>query len=380
MKRKIKKLLVLISALISASMVHITYLGNTENIKRRISNREKYDNQAKRSQGKGDFMYINGVGRFLKPFRKKTSASFGENTIREKDSHRNKFISRCRQWLKDSALINKTNIEEANNVKGDIGLTNPPSKNKKCTETLNTKLEDAEISNLTKQVTNKQNPLHALTIDEQRQHEIVIETEKRRHRYFGPELRPMLTSWHQFSAANNVSYFLTAGSLIGAFLHEDALLGDSDIDIMIDREDIKNLAKVQSKRNFQFNEEDDQFRLILQRDWQQEAVKKRRRFTCDGSLTTYLEDTCSFQDPIARLIRNMMYIDIFDYHLEGHIFKWYGDKTKPVNQIFPLKECRFMNLTTFCPHNSESFLKTHYGEERYNQILREDSNRFRNLN
>ena len=158
MKRRIKKRLLLAVSLVAFFLVCITYLENTENNERKqgyrqTNNPEKYDIKERGTHSKGDFMYINGVARFVKPFRIKTSVSFDQDAIREKS----RFISRCRQWLKDSTSKQKKNSKDVN-IEGTEIPNNNSSKTKKCTDISNTnptKLVKNEKLNLNESVSFK---------------------------------------------------------------------------------------------------------------------------------------------------------------------------------------------------------------------------------
>jgi len=175
-------------------------------------------------------------------------------------------------------------------------------------------------------------------------------------------LRIILQRWIELSRLANISYFISTGTLLGSWRNGDIIPYDSDLDVMIDSRDNKKLDKLKDIRNF--TESDNKFHLILQEDWKLE-YKKRRRFKCNGKKVEEYSDECSFQEPLGRLIKGNRHLDIYDYTVRNDTVydpsEW--EKTYPLNDIVPLRYCKFMGYTTFCPNKPLTILKAFYGDK-----------------
>lgn len=195
--------------------------------------------------------------------------------------------------------------------------------------------------------------------------------------YHGKYLKKLLTAWNSFTENFHIEYFLSAGSLFGAFLHGDTIGCDSDLDVLIDKKDMHILEKYsEAKLTEVIFKHDNTFRLILQRDWRIDELGKRRRFRCDGKRTQHYEDSCSFQDAVGRLIFNRHHIDIFAYRTaNGNVINLIDNKTAKIEEIFPLQQCRFLGVNTMCPRRVKYFLKLHYGYKYFHKVLRKQYNK-----
>lgn len=204
-----------------------------------------------------------------------------------------------------------------------------------------------------------------------------VDSERIEHRgkcktgeYFGDVLKPILQSWDDLAQANKISYFLTAGSLFGAYLHGDLIDCDSDLDVLINRKDMSKLEAIQNKRDFNDKDEDNVFRLILQYDWRIANETNRRRFSCNDTLYQKKVDECSFVDPMGRYLYNNRYIDIYSYTEQGErIANLIFDRFIHHKYIFPLKRCDMIGVNTYCPKDTESFLKVHYDKKKFDYLI-----------
>lgn len=174
--------------------------------------------------------------------------------------------------------------------------------------------------------------------------------------------------WVKLAAQNNITYFITTGTLLGAWRNEDIIPYDRDVDVLIDARDDEKVEAIKDNRTFRVT--DEKFHLVIQEDWRQ-PYSLRRRFMCHGKHVTKYKDHCSFQEPLGRLIKGPHHLDIYDYHVVVNattmLNQWVvdpseGGKKYLYNSIFPLKTCRFMGVDTFCPHNPVSVLEAHYGK------------------
>lgn len=178
-------------------------------------------------------------------------------------------------------------------------------------------------------------------------------------------LTPVLLEWHKLTFQENITYFLTAGALFGAFLQGRPIDCDTDLDVLVDYNDVPKLTKIQTKRNFSDFARDGVGRVVIQMDWMIKNDLVRRRFNCKGKRVNQLTDACSFQEPIGRFMYNTFYLDIFSYKHEGdYITDLIDGGTLHRNDIFPRKRCKIMDVETFCPKDTELFLRMHYGSDR----------------
>ena len=174
-------------------------------------------------------------------------------------------------------------------------------------------------------------------------------------------LTKIFKRWIEIATKNNITYFLTCGTLLGAWRNADVIPYDTDLDIIIDGEDNVKLEAIKDSRR---SMSDDKFHLILEEDWKL-PYSKRRRFNCDGKLVPVYSDECSFQEPLGRLIKEGRHLDIYDFKLEnGKLYdpsEW--KKEFQAVDVFPLKKCKFMGLETFCPKHPLSILHEFYGKD-----------------
>ena len=174
-------------------------------------------------------------------------------------------------------------------------------------------------------------------------------------------LHAIFKRWVEIAEINNITYFLTTGTLLGAWRNEDIIPYDRDIDVLIDGRDNVKLELIKDERNFV--ESDNKFHLILEEDWRQ-PYNRRRRFKCNGKLVSRYSDHCSFQEPLGRLIKGYHHLDIYDYKLENGMLsdpsEW--EKKYPSTEVFPLKKCKFMGIMAYCPKNPKPILQAFYGK------------------
>ena len=167
--------------------------------------------------------------------------------------------------------------------------------------------------------------------------------------------------WLKIAKKYNITYFLTTGTLLGAWRNQDVIPYDPDMDVLIDTKDSEKIVKLKSKRNIARTDTNPY--IIIQEDWEL-PYAKRRRFKCDGEQVKEYSDQCSFQEPLGRLIADNRQIDIYDYKIENKKLidpsEW--EKEYPTKDIFPLKKCMFMKLETVCPKNPRVILEAFYGK------------------
>ena len=73
-------------------------------------------------------------------------------------------------------------------------------------------------------------------------------------------------------------------------------------------------------------------------------------------------DECSLIVRAARLLRGNQYLDIFGLQIldDGRAFDRYKQKYFKTADIFPAKDCHFMDILTKCPKNSRNVLEKLY--------------------
>lgn len=74
-----------------------------------------------------------------------------------------------------------------------------------------------------------------------------------------PMLVEMLLYFHKYCEENNLSYFLTGGTLLGAVRHKGFIPWDDDIDLIVPRNDYEKLI-------FDFNNVSDRYKIISCKD------------------------------------------------------------------------------------------------------------------
>lgn len=175
-------------------------------------------------------------------------------------------------------------------------------------------------------------------------------------------LTTIFKKWIEITAALEIPYFLSCGTLLGAWRNGDVIPYDTDIDVLIDNRHAVKLEKIQNKRNF--SPYDGKLRIILQKDWRL-PYDDRRRFACDGRHVPAYEGECSFQEPLGRLLKDGLHLDIFDYKIDkGKIYdpsEWKKEYLE--SDVFPLKKCRFLEQVTYCPKKPTAVLFEFYGNK-----------------
>ena len=175
------------------------------------------------------------------------------------------------------------------------------------------------------------------------------------------EYREVMQYWVDLAKQLNLTYFLSCGSLIGAWRDEQIIPWDTDLDVLLDSKDNIKLDRIKDKRPFG---DDDKVRVILQEDWRLLPYSKRRRLTCANKEVPAYSGLCAFQDPVGRIIKRDWYMDIYDYTIKDGYVNDLVDYLKlyKVEDVFPRKKCKFMDIETICPTNPHAVLKVIYGD------------------
>ena len=86
-----------------------------------------------------------------------------------------------------------------------------------------------------------------------------------------------------------------------------------------------------------------------------------------------MEDKCSFQEPMARLIKGNLFLDVFAFYngvdavedpSENRLKKYHK------NDFYPFRPCSFMGLQASCPNNSWEVLRLYFGSDNLEPIYK----------
>ena len=95
--------------------------------------------------------------------------------------------------------------------------------------------------------------------------------------------RELFRRWAALAEKHNVSYALACGSLLGQYRNEDMIPWDTDIDVYVDMKYYRHLKRLGHPRNFRGNS-DDEYRLIVQPDFDVRGEREPRRWNCVGEV------------------------------------------------------------------------------------------------
>ena len=173
----------------------------------------------------------------------------------------------------------------------------------------------------------------------------------------------ILNNWIRVAKEHDIRYFLTAGSLLGAWRDEEVIPYDADMDIRVHIDDFDKLFPLRQKKFVWESNDDYDFHIYFTRDWRL-PYNLRRRFSCKGKRVYEYEGQCSFTDPTARMIYR-------NWHLDLYAFTTYQDTVKFMphdaafeyrkEDILPVTRCMFMGIETRCPQKPTAIFKNLYG-------------------
>ncbi|CAH3015190.1 unnamed protein product [Porites evermanni] len=180
----------------------------------------------------------------------------------------------------------------------------------------------------------------------------------------------ILRHWIQISKQNNIEYVLACGSLLGAMRDGDVIPYDSDVDVLVEHGYFSILERLSVKRDF--NPSDGKIRLVVQPEFALNiSMDDRRRFNCEGKETIEMEDKCSFQEPMARLIKGNLFLDVFAFYNRVDVVEDPSEnrlKKYHKNDFYPFRPCSFMGLQASCPNNSWEVLRLYFGSDNLEPI------------
>ena len=153
---------------------------------------------------------------------------------------------------------------------------------------------------------------------------------------------------------------------------------DQDVDIQILNDDVPKLESLAHHRSRDtFYKGPDTSRLVVQEDWELDLeCNRRREFDCSGDLITAARekvttewDKCVFSGLTARLFdldptfEDVM-VDIFHFTTrQGFVRCSCSNNRWSHGEMFPLKRCKFLGSSTWCPNNSGVVLRELYPKE-----------------
>jgi hypothetical protein len=187
----------------------------------------------------------------------------------------------------------------------------------------------------------KNNPDYLCTLDTKR----CFSNEMSPHyhyEYFG-ENTPICCATHLYNILkdvtvvlekNNLEYFISFGTLLGAVRHGGLIPWDTDTDILIS--------------------EKDKHKVI-------EILKE--------TLPSHYSVTEDKDDIVGSIVRvnlsenNTLHIDLFTYIEEANEIVFGYERRFAKEEVFPLKKIPFYNYEIFAPHDIEKQLMTFYGKD-----------------
>lgn len=134
---------------------------------------------------------------------------------------------------------------------------------------------------------------------------------------------------------HHIQYFISFGTLLGSVRHGGIIPWDTDIDIIISKDDQERIYQ------------------ILQQD-----LKKQY-------LTRIDQNENLVGGEVVRVFfseKNYLHVDLFPYVKSGDTLSFYEQKTFKLEDIFPLSKVSFYDFTVSAPKEVEGHLLSLYGE------------------
>ena len=174
-------------------------------------------------------------------------------------------------------------------------------------------------------------------------------------------LRALLQSWIKIAEERKIRYFLTDGSLLGAWRDGDQIPYDYDLDIRVHVDDLRKIYPLRERKKSwnPYLEKGDH--IYFTPDWEM-PYEIRQRYACNGKRVRMYQGECSFTDPPARLINGDKHIDIFVYQTYEQVLQFFPSRQAEyyLKDAFPLVKCSFLKETTWCPRNPKQILDQIY--------------------
>ena len=181
------------------------------------------------------------------------------------------------------------------------------------------------------------------------------------------DLHELFRAWTSACKEHNIHYTLAFGSLLGAMRNKDVIPWDHDIDINIHVKYFPILKRLSEERKF--TKADGTIRLAIQPGAVMNIPEeKRTRHNCQGKVTSYMEDQCSFLEPMARLIRGSVFVDFFHFYEKGDLIEDPSEnRLKQYNRsdFYPFRPCSFMGFNASCPNRPWEILRVYFKTDNF---------------
>lgn len=102
-------------------------------------------------------------------------------------------------------------------------------------------------------------------------------------------LAKLFEYWMKLAEKEKIEYFLTCGTLLGAYRNGDIIPHDTDMDILVNRNDFLKIKKHRTRKKFTGFE--NEISIYVNKDFYQ-PYAKRRRFKCSGKVCCYCSCCC----------------------------------------------------------------------------------------
>ena len=212
----------------------------------------------------------------------------------------------------------------------------------------------------------------------------------------------ILIEFDQICKKNNLTYWLDAGTLLGAIRHKGFIPWDDDIDVSMPRDDYNKFIQIYKKELspylfLQTKESDPGYSqyytkirntntLFLEHDEKEKDIIYNQGIFIDIFPVNYIDSKMNHVYPFLRFLgnfftKNRFYIKYFNIDVYKYYIKIFNNlhdhknnfirkgpevtsKLKSIEKkdIFPLKEVEFENLTFPVPYNYDKYLKEIYGD------------------
>ncbi len=212
----------------------------------------------------------------------------------------------------------------------------------------------------------------------------------------------ILIEFDQICKKNNLTYWLDAGTLLGAIRHKGFIPWDDDIDVAMPRNDYNKFLKIYKKDLsshlfLQTRESDPEFSLyyakirntntlFIEKQEKERNIKYNQGIFIDIFPVNYINTKINHIYPFLRRLgsfftENRFYIKYFNLDLYKYYIKIFNKlhdqknnfirkgpeitsrlKNIEKKDIFPLNEVGFENLTFPAPYNYDKYLEEIYGD------------------
>lgn len=173
-----------------------------------------------------------------------------------------------------------------------------------------------------------------------------------KYEYFGKDtpvccathLYDILTDVTKVLEENDLEYFISFGTLLGAVRHGGLIPWDTDVDILIAEEKKREILDLLKDRF---------------KDYSYEVVEDRD----EGIIGSLLRVNFSKH--------NTLHIDLFTYHDRGESILFGYEREFSKKDIYPLKKIKFYDREVYAPKEIEQHLTSIYGKDHMKYAYRQ---------